>query len=211
MKESEVAQLCPTLCDPIDCSLPDPIDCSLPGSSVHGIFQARVLEWVAISFSRESSRLRDWTQVSRIVGRRFTRGTWQFLAYRTHLSDLCANSAHQMKGQVSMQMNWVGEESTASPCLRVGCCTEQSAQICGLNLAPLPTRQVTLPLWALAFHLISNCPTVARLNGRCRGLALVLNLCTQSRSVSGKRNGDCYQLQCILLPAQQASKLRFGL
>ena len=41
---SEVAQLCPTLCNPIDCSL--------PGSSVHGIFQARVLEWVAISFSR---------------------------------------------------------------------------------------------------------------------------------------------------------------
>ena len=40
---SEVAQLCPTLCSPIDCSL--------PGSSVHGIFQARVLEWVAISFS----------------------------------------------------------------------------------------------------------------------------------------------------------------
>ena len=41
--ESEVAQLCPTLCDPMDCSL--------PGSPVHGIFQARVLEWVAISFS----------------------------------------------------------------------------------------------------------------------------------------------------------------
>ena len=41
--ESEVAQLCPTLSDPMDCSL--------PGSSVHGIFQARVLEWVAIAFS----------------------------------------------------------------------------------------------------------------------------------------------------------------
>ena len=43
-KESEVIQSCPTLCDPMDCSL--------PGSSIHGIFQARVLEWVAISFSR---------------------------------------------------------------------------------------------------------------------------------------------------------------
>ena len=41
--ESEVAQSCPTLCDPVDCSP--------PGSSVHGILQARVLEWVAISFS----------------------------------------------------------------------------------------------------------------------------------------------------------------
>ena len=47
------------------------MDCSLPGSSIHGIFQARVLEWVAISFSRGSSRLRDWTQVSHIAGRRF--------------------------------------------------------------------------------------------------------------------------------------------
>ena len=45
--ESEVAQSGPTLCDPMDCSL--------PGFSVHGIFQARVLEWVAISFSRGSS------------------------------------------------------------------------------------------------------------------------------------------------------------
>ena len=48
------------------------MDCSLPGSSVHGIFQARVREWVAISFSRGSSWLRDWTQVSHIAGRRFT-------------------------------------------------------------------------------------------------------------------------------------------
>ena len=62
-KESEVAQLCPTLCDPMDCSP--------PGSSVHGIFWARILEWVAISFSRESSCPRDRTQVSHIAGRRF--------------------------------------------------------------------------------------------------------------------------------------------
>ena len=45
--ESEVAQSCPTLCDPVDCSP--------PGSSIHGILQARILEWVAISFSRGSS------------------------------------------------------------------------------------------------------------------------------------------------------------
>ena len=48
------------------------MDCSLPCSSAHGIFQARVLEWVAISFSRGSSQPRDWTRVSHIVGRRFT-------------------------------------------------------------------------------------------------------------------------------------------
>ena len=61
-KENEVAQSCLTLCDPMECSL--------PGFSIHGIFQARILEWVAISFSRGSSWARDWTQVSHIVSRR---------------------------------------------------------------------------------------------------------------------------------------------
>ena len=45
---------------------------SMPGSSVHGILQARILEWVAISFSRGTSQLRDQTQVSRIAARHFT-------------------------------------------------------------------------------------------------------------------------------------------
>ena len=49
-----------------------PMDCSPVGSSIHGIFQARILEWVALSFSRRSSQSRDWTWVSCIVGRRFT-------------------------------------------------------------------------------------------------------------------------------------------
>ena len=51
-----VAKSCLTLCNPMDCSL--------PGSSVHGISQSRILEWVAISFSRGSSQLRDGTSVS---------------------------------------------------------------------------------------------------------------------------------------------------
>ena len=79
--DSEVAQLCLTLCDPMDCSL--------PGSSVHGIFQARILEWVAISFSRGSSWPRDRTQVSCIVGRRFTiwatrEASWKLLDWMNH-------------------------------------------------------------------------------------------------------------------------------
>ena len=64
LKENEVAQSCPILCDPMDCSP--------PGSSIHGIFQVKVLEWIAIGFSRGSSQPRDGTWVSRIVGRRFT-------------------------------------------------------------------------------------------------------------------------------------------
>ena len=59
-----VAQLCPTLCDPMDCSL--------PGSFAHEILQARILEWIAIPFFRESSQLRNWTSVSCIAGGFFT-------------------------------------------------------------------------------------------------------------------------------------------
>ena len=61
VKESEVTQLCLTL--------GDTMDCSLPGSSVHGILQARILEWVATSFSRGSSQPSDQTRVSRTIGK----------------------------------------------------------------------------------------------------------------------------------------------
>ena len=66
LSESEVlfAQSCPTVCNPMDCSP--------PGSSVHGVLQARILEWVAIPFSRGSSQPRDRTQVSCTAGRFFT-------------------------------------------------------------------------------------------------------------------------------------------
>ena len=65
VRVSEVCQSCPTLCDPMDCSL--------PGSSLHGILQARVLEWIAIChfLLRGSSQPRDQTRVSRIPGRCF--------------------------------------------------------------------------------------------------------------------------------------------
>ena len=63
MKVKE-AQSYQTLCDPMDCSL--------PGSSVHGIPQARILEWVVVPFCRGSSQPRDQTQVSCIAGGIFT-------------------------------------------------------------------------------------------------------------------------------------------
>jgi len=55
----KVSQLCPTLCDPMDCT-------------VHGILQARILEWLAIPLSRGSSQPRNRTQVSHIADRFFT-------------------------------------------------------------------------------------------------------------------------------------------
>ena len=61
-----VTQSCPALCNPMDHSP--------PGSSVHGILQASLLEWADIPFSKGSSQLRNWTQVSCIAGRFFTLG-----------------------------------------------------------------------------------------------------------------------------------------
>ena len=60
----KVAQLCPALCNPMDCNP--------PGSPVHGIPQARILEWVTIPFSRRSSQCKEWTLVFLIAGRFFT-------------------------------------------------------------------------------------------------------------------------------------------
>ena len=62
--ESEVSQSCLTLWDPLGCRL--------PGPSIHGIFQARILEWFAISFSRGLSRPRNQIPVSHAAGRLFT-------------------------------------------------------------------------------------------------------------------------------------------
>ena len=65
-----VTQLCLTLCDPMDGSL--------PGTSVHGISQARILEWIAIPFSRGSSRPKDLTWVSCLADGFFTTSaTWE--------------------------------------------------------------------------------------------------------------------------------------
>ena len=87
---SEVSQSCLTLCDPMDYNL--------PGSSIHGIFQARVLEWVAISFSRGSSWPRERTWVSRIAGRRLSHQGSSLLLLLLSRVRLCVTpqtAAHQ--------------------------------------------------------------------------------------------------------------------
>ena len=82
--EAKSLQSCPTLCSPLGCSL--------PGSSVHGILQARILEWVAMPSSRGSSRPRDWTRVScsSYTGRRVLYPGGFFAIWETGISvSLC--------------------------------------------------------------------------------------------------------------------------
>ena len=88
--ESEVTQSCLTLSDRMDCSLPD---------FFHGILQARILECVAISFSRESSRPRDRTQVSHIAGRCFNLcATREALKYKnTNIKDFKGRKGSQVE------------------------------------------------------------------------------------------------------------------
>ena len=110
MKWSEFAQSCPTLCDPVDCSL--------PGSSVHAIFQARVLEWGAISFSRASSWPRDQTQVSRIAGRGFT--LWAIREAQPE-KDTCNSSLHQLRLSSHSSKHSSGTTITQIPSITKGC------------------------------------------------------------------------------------------
>ena len=102
------AQSCPTLCYPVNCSP--------PGSPVHGISQARILEWVAISSSRGSSWPRDWTWVSCTAGRHFiiwtTREALLLLSSFSRVQ-LCATpetAAHQAPQSLgfSRQEHWSG-------------------------------------------------------------------------------------------------------
>ena len=100
------AQLCLSLCDPMGCSL--------PGLSVHGIFQARILERVVISFSRGSSQPRDQTQVSCTAGRFFTiwaPGIWVQLGPWNRASLL----AQTVKNLPAIQETWVRAPGQEDP------------------------------------------------------------------------------------------------
>ena len=94
LRSVSVAQSCPAVCNPMDCSL--------PGSSVHGILQARILEWVAISSSRGSSWPREWTRVSCSAGRFFT--VEESVA-------LCSGSS-KATGLVYLTLSWGLKEET---------------------------------------------------------------------------------------------------
>ena len=88
-----VTQLCPTLCNPLDCSL--------PGSSVHGILQARILEWVAVPASRGSFQPKVRTQISCITGRFIT--TW---ATRETQELLTISQSHTTSGNTRLCISY---------------------------------------------------------------------------------------------------------
>ena len=87
------------------------MDCSLSGSSVHGIFQARVLEWIAIAFSRGSSRPRNRTRVSRIAGRCFTVWATKW----SEVSQSCPTLCDPMDIRLCHPCDFLGKST------RVGC------------------------------------------------------------------------------------------
>ena len=88
--KAKVASSCPTLCDPMD-------------YAVHGILQARILEWVAVPFSRGSSQPRDWTQDSSIAGRFFA--SWAIREAHNY-SKLMNNYSTLMVKIISIKRNF---------------------------------------------------------------------------------------------------------
>ena len=119
-----VTQSCAILCDPWDCGS--------PGSSLHGISQSRILEWVAVSSSRASSQPRDWTQVSCIVGRFFT--IW------------ATREAHPGPWPCSKTWPWTQRSSSLWVCMRV-CARILCGFLSRSSLEPTPSlnKQTTAP------------------------------------------------------------------
>ena len=123
------AQLCLTLCDPMDCSP--------SGSSVHGIFQARILEWVAISFSRGSSWPRDWTCVSWI----FSIGRWILYHWASWKAMYCTRATKKKTSSISF-VSW-------RSCTVPGLWNTRRKSVCGLNSEWMNSSQIWLNTFVL--------------------------------------------------------------
>ena len=153
--ESEVTQSYPTLCDPMDCSP--------PGSSIHWILQARILEWVAISFSRGSSQPRDRTQVSRIAGVGFN--LWatreaiqtfsvQFSSVAQTCLTLCDPMNHRMPG---LPVHHQLPEFTQTHAHRAGDAIQPSHPLSSPSPpAPNPSQHQSLFQWVNSSHEVAK-------------------------------------------------------
>ena len=130
------------------------MDCSWPGSSVSGIFQVRILEWVTSSFSMGSSQPRDWTQVSYM-------GRWIFYCWATredhvsHWSRLNHMPLSGKKRQLHTDLHGIGKKAV-SPKVRGGCCCFQRWR--GEILGCSSSTHQTLSCCCL---VTMSCPTVA--------------------------------------------------
>ena len=128
------------------------MDYSLPGSSVHGIFQARVLEWVAIAFFRGSSQPRDRTQVSHIVSRRFYHLSHQGSLFFTFSSKRRSFKKEGSRGQC-------GPGSQAVCFMDWACCLLWVAVVWQEWRRPLPpevySRHYSSPWWTQICHRIT--------------------------------------------------------
>ena len=129
-----LTQSCLTLCNSLDCSP--------PGSSVHGILQAGILEWVAISFSRGSSQPRDRTRVSCIAGRFFT--NWAtlmriLLSCSSHSAFYFCHSALFLRSIVLVAMHLI-------PCFS-DCCTIHRSCASSTFYSPTPPQMDNGCLW----------------------------------------------------------------
>ena len=148
--KSEVPELCLTLCDPTDCGL--------PGSSVHGIFPAIVLEWIAISFSRGSSQPRDPTRVSRIVDRRFT--VWATV--KLQFSSVQSLSRVQLFAtpwiaarQASLSITTLGVHSNSLPS-SPWCHPAISSSVVSFSSCPSPSQHQSLFQWVNSSHEVAK-------------------------------------------------------
>ena len=146
-----VVQSCPTLCDPMDCSL--------SASSVHGIFQARILEWVAISSSKKSSRPRVQTLVSCIscIGRQilYHWATWEALCkcYRNQLIFLCFFFTHMYISKIILFHYGLSQDiQYSSLCYTLGPCCLSILNATLFLHVPTPNFQSISPCLLLGNH-----------------------------------------------------------
>ena len=136
------------------------MDCSLPDSSVCGIFQARVLEWVAISFSRRSSQPRDRTWVSRIAGRRFTiwatREARESLNYVIISGDIIQHASlitQQVKNPPAIQET---QETRAWSLGPDDTLEEEMATHCSILASEIPWTGEPGRLWSMGSQKLDN-------------------------------------------------------
>ena len=115
------------------------MDGSLPGSSFHRIFQARVLEWVAIAFSRRPSQPRDGTQVSHTVGRRFTIWTT-----REGKAEWCNDNENNLRfpKKVNAELPSVQFSSVQFSSVQFSCCAQLCDPMARSTLLGMYSREI---------------------------------------------------------------------